>query len=173
MTIRYFTRNTLVALCAAFALPSPSEAQSLTVHGVNAEMSYQEVVAALRDRSRHCNDPIEQELGKENRILVYCWSKNITTEEKSDILVEATDRRKLVSIDFGCTATRTCGLRVNEIVTALIEAKIIPLSDSNHYSDDMFTYKDENENHLRVWNIIGSPMIQIGVNEEKYREFDF
>lgn len=181
MTILKFVKDTCVALCTLFVLSSPSSAQPLTIHGVNAEMNYEEVVSALRARSRHCNEPVEREPTTQRAvppiIAVYCWSDNIATAENSDIKVEATDRAKLMSISFYCTATRTCGLSVEEIISALVDMGVLPdgivFKYSPRFDGDSFIFTDANENFLKIRPEYAGSTIYLEVSEEKYLEFDF
>lgn len=179
MTIANFVRSVFVALYTLFLLPSVSSAQPLTIHGVNPEMDYEEVVSTLRARSRDCNrvERWQSSVG-ENFETVHCKSKNITLEAHADISVTATDRGKLASMRFECSATRTCGLEVDEIIQILIHANILPegTSRDNRYHD-RFKFTDQDGNELTINSDrrteYTDQSIGINVNEEKFREFDF
>ena len=181
MTIVNFVRSVFVAVFTLFVLPSVSAAQPLTIHGVNLEMDYEEVVSTLRARSRDCNRVERWQSSEgENFETVYCRSKNITLEAHADISVTATDRGKLASMRFECSATRTCGLEVDDIILALVHANVLPdgTSPINRLSNlSRFTFTDQNGNELIINADLRSEYteqsIRLAVNKEKFREIDF
>ena len=175
MTIQTFVRKACVALCALFALSSVSSAQSLTIHGVNPEMNYEDVISTLKQRSRHCEgfETWKSSTGEYFQ-AVSCSSLNITSDDHPDIIVIATDRGQLVKMRFECSATRTCGLNEDAVIQALIKANVLPegISRENRFPG-RFRFKDQNRNEIVINSDPNDQSILLNVNEEKIRKFDF